>query len=227
MAEVAGARKWRPAVFLHGRPQALVLEGGSIDVNGKGTLLATEECLLSGVQCRNPGVEREAIELALGEYLGAQKVLWLDRGIAGDDTHGHVDDATRFVNADTVVTVVEPDRGDANYEPLQENLRRLRAASDQDGRRLNVVELPMPQPVVFRGQRLPASYANFYVANGIVLVPTFNDPNDRRALAILEECFPGRQAVGIHCRDLVWGLGTLHCMTQQQPRAGVPDKTRS
>jgi agmatine deiminase len=144
-------------------------------------------------------------------------VIWLDRGIAGDDTHGHVDDITRFVAADTIVTVVEPNKTDANHEPLQENLKRLKAARNQRGKQFNVVELPMPRPVVFRGQRLPASYANFYIANGLVLVPTFHDPNDRVALNILAQLFPDREVIGIHCVDLVWGLGTLHCMTQQQP----------
>jgi len=207
---------WQPEHS--GRP--LVLEGGSIDVNGKGTLLTTEECLLSDTQSRNPGLSREALEQALSDYLGIGKVLWLGSGVAGDDTHGHVDDITRFVSANTVVTAVETDSTDENHKPLQRNLQLLRAATGDDGKRLNVIELPMPSPVVFRGQRLPASYANFYIANGLVLVPTFNDPNDRRALAILGECFPEREVIGIHSRDLVWGLGTLHCMTQQQPKAG-------
>ena len=213
---------WRPVAVLHGRQQPLVLEGGSIDVNGRGTLLTTEECLLSEVQARNPGLDREVMEMVLREYLGAQQVVWLGRGIAGDDTHGHVDDIARFVSPDTVVAVVETNRDDPNHEPLADNLCRLRAAADQDGRLLNVVELPMPAPVFFRGQRLPASYANFYIANGLVLVPTFNDRNDRIALEILAGCFPDREVVGIHCRDLVWGLGTLHCMTQQQPKLWRP-----
>ena len=199
------------------RGRAVVLEGGSIDVNGLGTLLTTEECLLSEVQERNPGFERADWEAVFREYLGATNVLWLGRGIAGDDTHGHVDDLARFVNPSTVVTVVEPDRGDANYEPLQENLARLREAKEQAGRPLRVETLPMPQPVYFDGQRLPASYANFYIANEIVLVPTFSDPNDRAALNILAGLFPDREVIGIAARDLVLGLGTLHCMTQQQP----------
>ncbi len=209
---------WRPVAVLHGRQQPLVLEGGSIDVNGRGTLLTTEECLLSEVQARNPGLGREGMEMALREYLGAQQVVWLGRGIAGDDTHGHVDDIARFVSPQMVVAVVETNRDDPNHEPLADNVRRLRAAADQDGRRLTVIELPMPEPVTFRGQRLPASYANFYIANGLLLVPTFNDRNDRVALEILAGCFPDREVVGIHCRDLVWGLGTLHCLTQQQPK---------
>jgi agmatine deiminase len=196
----------------------VVLEGGSIDVNGQGLLLTTEECLLSPVQARNPWLKREELEKVLGDYLGAKKVLWLDRGIDGDDTHGHVDDLARFVGPRTVVTVVEESPADANYVPLQENLDRLRGMTDLDGRPLDVVELPMPGPVSFEGQRLPASYANFYIANDRVLVPTFNDPNDRKALGILADLFPGRQVVGIHAVDLVWGLGTLHCLTQQQPR---------
>ena len=199
------------------RGRAVVLEGGSIDVNGLGTLLTTEECLLSEVQERNPGFERTDWESVFREYLGATNVVWLGRGISGDDTHGHVDDLARFVNPSTVVTVVEPDRADANYQPLQENLARLRETKDQVGRPLRVETLPMPQPVYFDGQRLPASYANFYIANEIVLVPTFSDPNDRAALNILAGLFPDREVIGIAARDLVLGLGTLHCMTQQQP----------
>ncbi len=195
----------------------MVLEGGSIDVNGRGTLLTTAECLLSRVQQRNPGVNRRVLEQAFAAYLGIQKVIWLERGIAGDDTHGHIDDTARFVAADIVVACVELNRGEANYGALQKNLQLLRNATDQDGRPLRVVELPMPAPVYFRNQRLPASYANFYIANGIVLVPTFNDPNDRVALSVLAELFPSRQVIPIYCRDLVLGLGTLHCMTQQQP----------
>ena len=178
-------------------------------------LLATEECLLSPVQARNPGLTRGQMERALAGYLGATEVVWLGRGIAGDDTHGHVDDLARFTACDTVATVVEPDKSDANHEPLKENLARLRARGD-----LRVVTLPMPEPVYFAGQRLPASYANFYIANGIVLAPTFADPHDRAALNTLARLFPDREVVEIPCRDLVLGLGTLHCMTQQQPVMG-------
>jgi agmatine deiminase len=198
-----------------GRP--VVLEGGSIDVNGRGCLLTTEECLLSDVQQRNPGLTRQDYERLFADYLGVRKVLWLGRGIAGDDTHGHVDDLARFVGPRTVVVVVEDDPADVNHAPLRDNLERLRGMTDQDGRPLEVVPLPMPRPLGFDGQRLPASYANFYVANDRVLVPTFNDPNDRRALGILAELFPGRTVLGIHAVDLVWGLGTLHCLTQQEP----------
>jgi agmatine deiminase len=196
----------------------VVLEGGSIDVNGQGLLLSTEECLLSPVQERNPGMRRDDYERLFACYLGVRKVLWLGRGIAGDDTHGHVDDLARFVGPRTVVAAVEDNPGDANYEPLHDNLQRLRGMSDLDGRALEIVPLPMPAPVVFAGQRLPASYANFYIASDRVLVPTFNDPKDRKALGILAELFPGRSVVGIHAVDLVWGLGTLHCLTQQEPR---------
>lgn len=189
----------------------VVLEGGSIDVNGEGTLITTEECLLTDVQIRNPGFTREDYEEIFAKYLGISKVIWLGNGIAGDDTHGHVDDITRFVSADTVVTVVEKDKNDQNYALLKDNVKRLKAA------RLNIVELPMPRPVVFEGQRLPASYANFLLANDLVLVPTFNDPADRTALSILAELFPKREVVGIHAVDLVWGLGTIHCMSQQIP----------
>jgi agmatine deiminase len=195
----------------------VVLEGGSIDVNGQGLLLTTEECLLSPVQARNPGLTQADLERTFADYLGVRKVLWLGQGIAGDDTHGHIDDLARFVAPRTVVTVVEDDPGDANYQPLQENLRRLRAMTDEEGRLLHVVTLPMPAPLFFDGQRLPASYANFYIANDRVLVPTFNDPRDREALAILADLFPDRTVLGIHAVDLIWGLGTLHCLTQQQP----------
>lgn len=191
----------------------MVLEGGSIDVNGRGLLLTTEECLLSPVQARNPGMGRIAIECALRDYLGAQRVIWLHNGIAGDDTHGHIDDIARFVSADTVVAAWERDRNDPNHSPLAENYRLLRAAG------LRVIKLPMPHPLLFSGRRLPASYANFYVANGLVLVPTFNDPNDRVALLVLAKLFPDREVVGINCTELIWGLGALHCMTQQQPRS--------
>ena len=199
------------------KAQRIVLEGGSIDVNGCGTILTTEECLLSKVQQRNPGMSRKDYEKAFAEYLGAPNVIWLGKGIYGDDTHGHVDDLSRFVASDTVVTMVENNSKDVNHKPLRENLRRLRAARDQDGEPLNVVELPMPSAVVFEKRRLPASYANFYIANGIVLVPVFNEPNDRIALNTLSELFPTRDVVPIYSGDLVWGLGTMHCMTQQQP----------
>jgi len=190
----------------------LVLEGGSIDVNGAGKLLTTEECLLSDVQGRNPGLGRADLEKAFHEYLGIDEVIWLNRGIAGDDTHGHIDDLARFTGVDTIVTMVEPDKSDVNHEPLRENLERLHAHKD-----LRVRSMKMPEPVYFDGQRLPASYANFYVANKLVLVPTFGDKNDAAALCALEGLFPDRAVVGIPCRDLVLGLGTLHCMTQQQP----------
>jgi agmatine deiminase len=199
------------------RGRRVVLEGGSIDVNGRGALLTTEECLLSSLQARNPGLGRADLEQIFRDHLGVSHVLWLKNGIAGDDTHGHVDDLARFADPSTVVTVVEADKSDANYAPLHENLALLHEMKDQDGRPLRIETLPMPQPVYFGGQRLPASYANFYIANRLVLAPTFNDPSDRRALDILARLFPTREVVGIHCLDLVLGLGTLHCMTQQQP----------
>lgn len=195
----------------------VVLEGGSIDVNGRGTLLTTEECLLSNVQERNPAFTKQDYAEVFREYLGVTSVLWLKNGIAGDDTHGHVDDLTRFVNPTTVVTIVETDLSDANYAPLQENLALLKTMKDQDGVPLRVETLPMPAPVYFGNLRLPASYANFYLANKLLLVPTFNDSNDRVALNALARLFPDREVVGIPCRDLVLGLGTIHCMTQQQP----------
>lgn len=196
----------------------IVLEGGSIDVNGRGTLLTTEECLLDQKrQVRNPGLSRAGTEAALRENLGVKNVVWLGQGIAGDDTHGHVDDLCRFVNLRTVVLVRERNQRDANYRPLEENWERIRGARLENGRRIDAIELPMPAPLYFDGVRLPASYANFYITNAAVLVPTFNDPADRLALGILAELFPKRAVVGIHAVDLVWGFGTLHCLTQQQP----------
>ncbi len=195
----------------------VVLEGGSIDVNGLGTLLTTEECLLAGEQARNPGFTRSQYDDLFAEYLSIRKVIWLNRGISGDDTHGHVDDIARFVDPNTIVATYEPDRSDPNHEPLAENLKILRSATDQDGRPLSVLKLPMPAPIWFNGQRLPASYANFYICNRRVLVPTFDDPNDLVALGLLARAMPDRRVVPIYCGDLVLGLGTLHCMTQQFP----------
>lgn len=204
---------WSPQV----NGKSVVLEGGSIDTNGAGVLLTTEECLLSEVQQRNPGVSKEQLEQIFHDYLGIDQMIWLGRGAAGDDTHGHVDDITRFVGKNRILTVVEPDKTDENHAPLAENLERLRVARNLDGKPFEIMTLPMPAPVIFEGQRLPASYANFYIANGLVLVPTFNDPNDRVALNTLAEVFPDRKVAGIHCGDFIWGLGALHCMTQQQP----------
>ncbi len=215
IAGVTG-RVFFPVDFLGER---LVLEGGSIDVNGRGSLVTTEECLLDKrVQARNPRAERADIERLLADSLGALNVLWLKDGIVGDDTHGHVDDLCRFVGPRTLVLCREPDAADANCRILEENRERLEGLRLEDGSRPDVVALPMPSPLFHAGQRLPASYANFYIANGTVLVPTFNDPNDRLALGILAELFTDRAVVGIHAVDLVWGLGTLHCLTQQEPR---------
>jgi agmatine deiminase len=217
----ATSKSKRHVVLPEHKGQRVVLEGGSIDVNGRGTLLTTEECLLSAVQERNPGFTREDYAEIFERYLGATNVIWLGRGIAGDDTHGHVDDLARFVDPMTVVMVVEDDAAEENYAPLQENLALLKSAKDQAGEPLRVETLPMPEPVWFAGQRLPASYANFYVANRVVLVPTFNDPADRIALDRLAVVFPDRAIVPIYCRDLVLGLGTIHCMTQQLPQRGL------
>jgi len=192
----------------------MILEGGSIDVNGAGVLLTTESCLLN--KNRNPTLSREEIEERLRDYLGVHKILWLGDGIAGDDTDGHIDDLARFVSEGTLVTVVEENPGDENYKPLQENLERLRRMRI-GGRTIEIITLPMPRKIVREGLRLPASYANFYIANSCVLVPTFADPADETALAILRGCFPSRRLVGIDCRELLWGLGTFHCLTQQQP----------
>jgi agmatine deiminase len=220
IAGLLGLPAWQPAVELpDGSSRRLVLEGGSIDANGAGALLTTEECLLSEVQQRNPGVNREQLEQAFHDFLGIDQVIWLNCGIAGDDTHGHIDDISRFVAPATIVTAVEPHASDPNHAPLAENFARLKAARTLSGSQFTLVELPMPRPVVFRGQRLPASYANFYIANHLVLVPTFHDPNDRVALNILAEVFTDREVIGIDSVDLVWGLGALHCITQQQPAA--------
>src|SRR5215471_4681161 len=215
-ARMATAANTKTIRALHDKSR-VVLEGGSIDFNGSGTLLTTEECLLSDTQSRNPGMSREDYEYVFAQYLGIRQVIWLGSGIAGDDTHGHVDDITRFVAPGTVLTAMESNPDDPNYPPLQENRRRLAEATDQDGRPFQVVELPMPSPVFFEGRRLPASYANFYIANGLVLVPVFNDPNDRVALDVFVDTFPDRDIVPIYCGDLIWGLGAIHCMTQQQP----------
>ena len=198
------------------KPRRVVLEGGAIDVDGEGTLLTTEECLLSPVQARNPGLSRTDVEGFLGAWLGVRKVIWLGEGIDGDDTHGHVDDLARFVAPALVALAQESNPADPNHARLAPNLDRLRAATDAAGRRLTVVPLPMPAPLTLDGQRLPASYANFYIGNEAVLVPTFNDPADRVALGILSDLFPTRRVVGIHAVDFVWGLGTIHCATQQE-----------
>ena len=196
----------------------VVLEGGSIDVNGRGTLITTEECLLDyETQTRNPDLTQKEIEQALRDYLGVRNILWLGKGIAGDDTHGHIDDICRFVGQSTVVLCQEPNSGDYNHAPLRDNAERLQSMHLEDGDKIEVIYLPMPEPLFQQGQRLPASYANFYICNAAVLVPTFNDSNDRIALGILADIFSDRPVVGIHAVDLVWGLGTLHCLTQQQP----------
>ena len=199
------------------RGVSVVLEGGSIDVNGLGTLLTTEECLLGRDQPRNLGVTRKDYERIFFEQLGIQKVLWLRGGIVGDDTGGHIDSVARFVGPSTILVSTDKNQEDINHQILKSNLERLQVSTDQDGRHFQVVELPMPRPLFFDGCRLPASYANFYIANGVVLVPTFNDPNDRIALSIIERLFPEREVCGIHSVDFVWGLGTIHCVTQQQP----------
>jgi agmatine deiminase len=221
VAELLGRKQWKPSVQVDGEERPVVLEGGSIDVDGRGTLLTTEECLLSQVQARNPGVTREQLEALFAAFLGVAHVVWLGEGIVGDDTHGHVDDLARFVDARTVVVAQEEDPADENHARLRDARRRLELAVDAHGEALRVVPLPMPAPVVFDGQRLPASYANFYIANTAVLVPTFNDPRDRVAMETLAGLFSGRRIVGIHALDLVWGLGTVHCMTLQEPASSA------
>lgn len=194
----------------------IVMEGGSVEFNGKGTLLTSEACLLN--KNRNPHLNQAQIEQYLCDYYGVNHILWVGDGIVGDDTDGHIDDITRFVNADTVVTVVEENKSDENYHLLQENLERLKKMRLEDGKQLNVVELPMPSPVIWEDQRLPASYANFYISNHAVIVPIFNDPNDQKALDILSDYFPDRKVVGINSTDIVWGLGSFHCLSQQEPK---------
>jgi agmatine deiminase len=214
VADVLGV----PLVPAIHKGKKVVLEGGALEVNGKGTLITTDECLLHpNIQVRNAGFTREDYEAVFREYLGITNTIWLADGIMGDDTHGHIDDLCRFVNPTTVVTVVESDPKDDNYKHLQRNLQLLKAAKLEDGSSLRVVELPMPRPVVFDGLRIPASYANFLIINGCVLVPTFNDPADRHALNILADCFPDRAIIGISAIDLIWGFGTLHCLSQQIP----------
>ncbi|RKR85555.1 agmatine deiminase [Mucilaginibacter gracilis] len=193
----------------------IVMEGGSVDFNGAGTLLTTTACLLN--PNRNPHLNQEQIESYLHNYYGVEQILWLNDGIVGDDTDGHIDDITRFVNHDTVVTVVEENRADENYHLLQHNLQALKAMRLLNGKQLNIVELPMPKPVVYDEQRLPASYANFYIGNAAVVMPTFRDENDDRALQILGQCFPDRKVVGIDSTDIIWGLGSFHCLSQQEP----------
>ncbi len=217
VADLQGMQSFQPAVMAEDELRLIVLEGGSIDVNGAGAMLTTEECLLSEVQQRNPGLTREQLETVFHDYLGIDQVVWLNRGCAGDDTHGHVDDIARFVAEDTILLAVEHNIADENHLPSAENLDRLRSALRSNGEPWKVVELPMPSPVIFEGQRLPASYANFYIANDLVLVPTFNDANDRIALNTIADHFPSRRVIGIHCGDFIWGLGALHCMTQQEP----------
>jgi agmatine deiminase len=197
-------------------PGGMVLEGGSIDLNGCGSLLTTESCLLN--PNRNPQLTRRQIEERLRDFLGVEKILWLHDGVAGDDTDGHIDDITRFINPETVVTVVEENGDDENHGKLMENYERLCRMTTEDDSGLNVLVLPMPRPIIMEDQRLPASYANFYITNRSVIVPVFNDPNDEQALGKLQECFPDRRIVGIDSTELVWGLGSFHCLTQQVPR---------
>jgi agmatine deiminase len=203
-------------VKYNGKP--VIVEGGAIDVNGKGTLLTSEECLLhSSIQIRNANFTKEDYEAVFKEYLGITNVIWLGDGIEGDDTHGHIDDLCRFVNENTIITVVEDDKSDRNYEPLQDNLKRLLNSKLENGESPKIVKLPMPKRLDFDGIRIPASYANFLILNKTVLVPTFNDSNDRIALNIIAECFPEREIIGISAIDLIWGFGTLHCLSQQIP----------
>lgn len=195
----------------------LVLEGGSIDVNGQGTCLTTEQCLLA--RTRNPHLTRQEIEQNLKDYLGVTNIIWLGEGIIGDDTDGHIDDIARFTHENTVVCAIEENSSDPNFKPLQDNLRRLERSKNEKGKKLNIVPLPMPGPVKYEGDRLPASYTNFLIANNVILVPIFNHKNDDKALGTLEKLFPKRKVIGIPCQDMVVGLGAIHCVSQQQPKA--------
>lgn len=206
IAEHYGLPVWHPGI---------VMEGGSVEFNGKGTLLTSTACLLN--PNRNPHLNQEQIEKYLRDYYGVEQILWVDEGIVGDDTDGHIDDTVRFVNADTVLATVESDRTDENYALLQHNLQQLKSMRLIDGKSLNIIELPMPSPLSYEGQRLPCSYANFYIANHAVIVPVFNCKQDETALRIIEQCFPGRQVVGIDSVDIIWGLGSFHCLSQQEP----------
>jgi agmatine deiminase len=206
------AKEWGCTLFQPG----IIMEGGSIDLNGAGTLLTSEQCLLN--KNRNPHLSKGEIEKYLKDYLGVRHILWLGDGIIGDDTDGHIDDLTRFIDANTVVTAIEEDPKDENYQILQDNLKRLQSMKDQDGKPLKIVTMPMPPRVDYEDQRLPASYANFYIANTKVLVPTYRHKNDARAIEVLQKCFPKREVVGVDCVDLIWGLGAIHCLTQQVPK---------
>jgi len=220
IARATGLPRVEPRRPVGGEP--IVLEGGGIEVNGDGTMLVTEEWLLSDVQVRNPGMTRADYERVFAEWLGVARTIWLGEGCVGDDTHGHVDDVARFVSVDTIVLAVEHDPLDENHVRSIDNLKRLEAAAREGSRPLRIVTLPFPRPVIMDRERLPASYANFYIANGVVIVPTFNDPNDRVAMNTLASLMPTRQIVGIHAVDLVWGLGTLHCLAQQEPAGRTP-----
>jgi len=217
VADVRTQQRWVPRQSLHADAPRFVLEGGAIDTDGEGTLLTTSDCLLGTTFPRNPGLDQQAIERVVSDYLGIDKTIWLPAGVAGDDTSGHVDDLGRFVSPGRVVLARESDPRDDNYLPLERAREHLEGERDARGRRLEVIALPMPGPRFHDGQRLPASYANFLIANGLVLVPTFNDPNDRLALGVLSELFPRRRVVGIHCLDLVLGLGSVHCSTHHEP----------
>ena len=205
------ARHYNYPVYYPG----IVMEGGSVEFNGAGTVLTSTACLLN--PNRNPHLTQAQIEEYLRAYYGVEQVLWVDEGIVGDDTDGHIDDTVRFVNEDTVLTVIETNRSDENYSLLQHNLKQLKSMRLSNGKQLNIVEIPMPEPLSYEGQRLPCSYANFYIANQSVIVPVFNSKNDDKALQLIEECFPGRQVIGIDSTDIIWGLGSFHCLSQQEP----------
>ena len=207
----------KPKFKIQKKFKDIVLEGGSIDVNGKGTIITTKECLLSKVQQRNPGLKKKDIESIFNKYLGAKNTIWLNKGIAGDDTHGHIDDIARFVDTNKIFLAYEYNKKDKNFKPLDENYKILNISKDQNGKKITIIKLPMPKPIFIEKTRVPASYLNFYIANKIVLVPVFKDKNDKKVLKIFKRNFRNRKIIPIDCLDLIWGFGAIHCMTQQEP----------
>ena len=217
ISKITKIRRVEPVIKVKNEFKKIVLEGGSIDVNGKGTIILTKECLLSKVQERNPGVTKLKLENVLKDYLNVSNFIWLNRGIDGDDTHGHVDDITRFVSQNTIMTAIENNRKDKNYKRLKENLKILKKSKIENGKKLKIIKIPMPKPIYIDNIKVPASYLNFYIANKIVLLPVFNDKNDKKVFLIFKKFFKSRTIIPIDCSELIWGFGAIHCMTQQEP----------
>ena len=217
ISKITKIKRVEPVIKVKNKFKKIVLEGGSIDVNGKGTIILTKECLLSKVQERNPGLTKLKLENALKDYLNVSNFIWLNRGIDGDDTHGHVDDITRFVSQNTIMTAIENNRKDKNYKRLKENLKILKKSKIENGKKLKIIKIPMPKPIYIDNIKVPASYLNFYIANKIVLLPVFNDKNDKKVFLIFKKFFKSRKIIPIDCSELIWGFGAIHCMTQQEP----------